>query len=159
MRRRTLLYSGASLVFAPAALQSADRPNFTGTWKADIARSNFGPMPPPQSLVRVVQHKEPAIEVKTTLGSPRGDRILVTKFTTDGAESVNSVPNQDDMRTTAAWDGSILRVTTRRMIRDVEHVQEDRWSLTENRTLLTIDSQVKSPTGTVELKLVLNKQG
>ena len=115
-------------------------------------------MPPPQSLVRVVQHKEPAIEVKTTLGSPRGDRVLVTKFTSDGAESVNSVPNQDDMRTTAAWDGSILKVTTKRMIRDVEYVQQDRWSLTDDGNLLTIDSQVKSPTGMVDLRLVLIKQ-
>ena len=58
---------------AAAAWAQDAVPNFTGKWSIDIAKSDFGPMPPPESVVHVIDHKEPNIKVVTTQKGAQGE--------------------------------------------------------------------------------------
>ncbi len=42
---------------------AADKPDFSGDWKMDADKSVFGPMPPPTSMTRKIDHKDPEISV------------------------------------------------------------------------------------------------
>ena len=38
------------------------KPNFSGTWKLNVAKSDFGPVPAPDSRTDVIDHSEPGVE-------------------------------------------------------------------------------------------------
>lgn len=48
-----------------ASIGAQGTPNFSGTWSLDVAKSDFGPAPPPESVVMVIDHKEPTIKSTT----------------------------------------------------------------------------------------------
>jgi hypothetical protein len=91
----------------PVAAQDA-KPDFSGTWTLDIAKSDFGPAPPPESMVLVVEHKEPAIKVKSTQRSAMGEIVNERNLTTDGKSNSNKIRTGDIDQvivSTSKWDG------------------------------------------------------
>src|ERR1051325_8061092 len=72
-----------SLLFA--ALCYA-KPNFSGQWTMDASKSDFGPMPAPEKIVRVIDHKEPNLNIKTTQVGQQGEVKSEYSYTTDGKE-------------------------------------------------------------------------
>ena len=59
----TLVATGAAiLLLTGSAVAQSTMPNLSGTWTIDIAKSDFGPAPPPDSVVMVIDHKEPTIK-------------------------------------------------------------------------------------------------
>ncbi len=64
---------------------AADKPNFSGDWKLNAAKSNFGPIPAPTTYTRKVMHAEPSITIEDTqIGSSTGDQHDTRTYTTDG---------------------------------------------------------------------------
>src|SRR5260370_23828026 len=95
-------------VFAIAALASlamaADKPNFTGSWKLDPDKSTFGPIPPPSSMTRKIDHTDPALNLTEDRSGPQGDQTLVFKYSTDGKETTNELMG-NPVKATAACAG------------------------------------------------------
>jgi len=60
--------SFAKIALAIAALASialaVDKPNFSGDWKMNAAKSNFGAIPAPATYTRKVTHAEPSITIE-----------------------------------------------------------------------------------------------
>src|SRR5258706_532224 len=80
----------AVLALVSLALVADDKPDLSGTWKLDSAKSDFGAFPGPDSQANVIDHKDPKIKIKTTSkGGPRGDADYESTYTTDGKESTN----------------------------------------------------------------------
>jgi hypothetical protein len=44
-------------------VMAADKPNFSGNWKINMAKSDFGPAPPAPSFVIHVTHSEPSLTI------------------------------------------------------------------------------------------------
>src|SRR3954454_7729611 len=116
MRTRSSMKSAFTIAGAvvlltiSAAAQSAP-PNFTGTWTLDASKSDFGPMPGPESIVMVVDHKEPAIKVNVTQKSQMGDATTDSNYTTDGKNNVNKMrgpAGEQDITSTTRWNGTSL---------------------------------------------------
>ena len=42
---------------------AADKPNFSGQWKMNASKSDYGQIPPPESFTRKIEHVEPSIEI------------------------------------------------------------------------------------------------
>ena len=61
MKTRLSIVGAIVLLAVTAAAQSAV-PNFSGTWTLDAAKSDFGPIPGPESIVMVIDHKEPSLK-------------------------------------------------------------------------------------------------
>src|SRR5258708_31008799 len=98
-----------SLVSAQPSAQ-IKRPDFTGRWVINTARSNYGRMPSPKSYVEVIQHKEPSLTISTTSEDQRGESKTFMKLTTDDRENLNEI-NGNEFRSKSHWDAGKL-VTT-----------------------------------------------
>lgn len=152
--------AAAVLLTISAAAQGA-LPNFTGTWTLDAAKSDFGPMPGPDSIVMVIDHKDPALKVTTTQKSQMGDSSNDSTYTTDGKNNVNkmrSPAGDQDVTSTTKWNGKVL--TTSRTI-DAQGMSigiDDAWDLSADGTVMTVNRQLKTPQGDFSMKLVLNKK-
>jgi len=77
------------LVCCLVLAQAQSKPNFTGTWKVNNSKSDFGPMPAPQSSTSKIDHKEPSLRIATTWVGDQGERTFEFSYTTDGKENTN----------------------------------------------------------------------
>lgn len=96
MRKSTVdLYCLALLVLTAGLVQAQGKPDFSGTWKIDPAKSDFGPAPPPDTMVQKIVHTEPNIKVNLVQTGGTGDMSLDLVYTTDGKESLNHMGDNE----------------------------------------------------------------
>jgi hypothetical protein len=136
-------------------------PNFTGTWTIDLAKSDFGPMPPPDSVVHTIEHKEPNIKIVTAQKSAQGESTNERMLTTDGKPNVNKVrmggPDQE-VTSTSKWVGKTLNTIMKVDIQGTPLDFNDTWKLSDDGKVLTIVREIKSPQGDFAATTVFNKQ-
>ena len=150
-----------ALVLTVSALAQGAMPNFSGTWTLDAAKSEFGPMPPPESLVMVIDHTEPTLKVKVTQKSPMGDVANDSTYTTDGKENVNtsrSPAGDQQVKSTTKWNGRTLATSRTIEAQGMSIGVEDAWELSADGKTMTVTRQLKTPQGDFSMKLALNKQ-
>lgn len=160
--KKTLLSVGLALVLATVASAQAPGPNFSGTWVVDLTKSDFGPMPPPESVVLVVEHKEPNLKVTVTQRSAGSEVTNVRLVTTDGKDNSNKMRTPDgetqDVISTTKWTGSALatayKVNAQGMTVDIT----DSWELSDGGKVLTASRSVKTPQGNFQAKVVYNRK-
>lgn len=145
-------------VIAPAA---QGLPNFSGTWKMDPAKSDFGPMPAPESIVMVIDHAEPSLKVAATQKGPMGDASNNSIYTTDGKENLNKArgpAGEQDVKSTTKWAGSTLQtkrtLEAQGMSIDIDETME----LAADGKTLTMTRQINTPQGSFTSKAVFTKQ-
>jgi hypothetical protein len=59
---RALIALLATMVLTGTA-PAADKPNFSGEWKMNAAKSDFGQLPPPDSFVRRIEHADSLLTI------------------------------------------------------------------------------------------------
>ena len=84
MARRILITIATALVLSALALAAVDKPNFTGTWTMDRARS-FG-LPGNMTQIMTVTQKDDQIEIETKLIQPGNERVQKDMYILDGKE-------------------------------------------------------------------------
>lgn len=146
------------LLLASAAAHAADHPNFTGEWKMNPAKSNFGPMPAPDLLVRSIDHHDPSLDIKTHQKGARGDVTSELKYSTDGKPATNTVQGRE-AKGTARWEGDTLVIESWLEIQNMEIKGKEVWSLSDGGKTLTIHNHTSIPQqGEFDSTLVLDKQ-
>jgi hypothetical protein len=157
MKRRIVLGVLAAIVAAMAA----DKPDFTGTWVLDASKSDFGQMNPPEKMERVIDHKDPVIKIKTSQTTPRGSTSMDTEYTLDGKEQKQETP-RGVVLYTPKWEGAVVVIDSKRSMnvqgQQVEITGFERWSLSEDGKLMTVDSKMVAPMGEMKMKAVFVKQ-
>jgi len=160
MKRAMFAATALMLLLAtPAWAQGA--PNFSGTWKVDIAKSDFGPAPPPESIVMVIDHKEPVIKATTTQKSQIGDTSNDSVVTTDGKENTNRLKGaglDQDVKSTTKWNGTKLATQRTIEVQGMSISTTDSWELSADGKVLTISREIRTPQGDFATKTVFNKQ-
>ena len=147
---------------APAAAKSAtassgSKNNYSGTWKLNVAKSDFGVLPPPDSRTDVIDHKDPAIKVATTQDGAQGKQDFVLTMTTDGKEATNS-PGGLELKSTGGWEGSNLVVSTKLKFQDNDVAIKTVWLLSDDGKTMTQNAHITSPMGEFDQKMVFEKQ-
>ena len=151
-----LKYALAVAVLASTAL--ADKPNFSGEWTLNIDKSNLGPMPPPTSMTRTVEHTDPAFSMtEAVTGTPQGDQKITIKLTTDGKEGTTEIMGTQ-AKTTAAWEGENLVITIKVDLSGTEVKLVDTWGLSEGGKTLTDNRHIVAPQGEFDIVYVMNKK-
>lgn len=149
-------------LFALAAVAAAQtKPDFSGSWKLDTAKSDFGPIPAPSSSTMKVDHQEPKVNVSSHAETEQGNQDLELKFTTDGAETKNQINGpmgSAEIKTTGHWNGSALQLASKITSDMGELTITDKWSLSDEGKVLTIERVWNSPQGEATQKLVHKKQ-
>ena len=160
MKRALSIVGAIVLLVMTGAAQSAV-PNFSGTWSLDTAKSDFGPIPGPESIVMVIDHKEPALKVTVTQKGPQGETTNDSTYTTDGKDNMNkmrSPAGDQDVKSTTKWNGKILATTRTIEAQGMSIGIDDAWELSADGKVMTINRYLKTPQGDFSTKIVLNKQ-
>lgn len=133
------------------------KPNFTGEWKMNAAKSEWGPVPAPDKYIRTIKHDDPNMEIKTVQAGAQGEISTETKYTTDGKEFTTKT-RVGEVKGTAKWDGDVLVVDSKRSIQGTEVTQTDRWSLEDSGKAMKLASKIQTPQGEFEVTIYLEKQ-
>jgi hypothetical protein len=158
MRAFTRLFAIFIILLAVAGFAAAaDKPNFSGDWKIDAMKSSFGPMPPPEVYNRKIEHNDPGLKVTEEQKGAMGERTSTLSFSTDGKEVSNDLQGMI-AKSTAAWDGDKLKLTTNIDAQGTAIKLQENWSLSGDGKVLTAAIKFTSPQGEFEITLVLNKQ-
>src|SRR5262245_21862772 len=142
-------------------MQAQTKPDFSGKWVLDAAKSDFGQAPAPESIVHVIAHKEPNVTITTTQNSAQGETTNERKLTTDGKENVNRLKlgaGEQEVKSTSKWEGAKLTTTTKLDMQGMVVELQDAWDLSDGGKVLTIVRQTSSPQGAISQKFVFNKQ-
>jgi hypothetical protein len=153
--------SNALLIIAAlaSAALAADKPDFSGDWKLNASKSNFGPIPAPATYARKVTHAEPSITIEDTqTGSALGDQHDTRTYTTDGKE-ISYQANGADVKSGATWDGDSLQINSKVSIQDMQLVVKDKITLCDDGKTMTDSVHIAVPQqGDIDLTLVFEKQ-
>lgn len=159
MKHALLALAVAGALAATPAAQ-AGKPDFTGTWTLDIAKSDFGPAPPPESMVMVVDHKEPTIKIKTTQKSAEGETNNDRTLTIDGKPNTNKITmvggDAQSITSTSKWDGAKFVTTYPIDMQGTTITFVDTWTL--NGKVLNIHRNIQTPDGAFTITTVFTKK-
>lgn len=156
MQRRLFLAASCALFIGLAGMAQA-KPNFSGTYKLNVDKSDFGPLPPPTSITLNIDHADPDLKVSTSSSGPQGDQNYDMKYTTDGKESTNKVGPME-AKSTCTWDGDDLAVNTNLDANGMQIGIKGKWSLSSDGKTLTQNAHINSPQGEVDIKYIFDKQ-
>jgi len=146
------------LVVAVGVVQAHAKADFSGTWKIDSSKSDFGPMPPPDSVTEKITHQDPDLKANVaSTGGAMGDMTYDVNYTTDGKECTNTFAG-NEFKSTVKWEGEELVIDTKGKFNDSEFTSKDRWSLSSDGKTLTMARHVSSAMGEADMKMVFVKQ-
>lgn len=144
-------------VAAAGAILAADKPNFSGSWQIDLAKSDFGGAPPPGSFTREIEHNEPTVILTDDQTSALGSEKAVRKYTTDGKETTYQWMGSD-VKSAAHWEGNALVIIgkvnaggTDLIVTSTLMISADGKTLTESGKLVAAGNEVGA------YKIVLSK--
>lgn len=160
-------FNVAILVCALSTLALGDRlntqdtkpttPNFTGTWKLNLSKSDFGPTPAPESLVDKIEHKNTAITLNSTRVEQGATDAITLNLTTDGKENTNTVHGAE-VKTKLKWEGAALLLDSAVTVEGGSISLKDKWTLSADGKVLTITRHYSGPEGEADVTYTLEKQ-
>jgi len=157
-RQATRVFSLALLSLALRLVQAQAKSDFSGTWKLNAGKSDFGPIPAPDSITQKITHQDPSINAHVaTTGGPNGDQTYDATYTTDGKECVNHM-GENELKSTLKWDGDDLTVESKGSFGGADFTAKGRWNLSSDGKILTITQHYTSPMGEADVKEVFEKQ-
>lgn len=170
MAKKLLLALAAIMGLSILAL-AANKPNFTGTWTLDRARS-FG-MPGDMTQVLTIKHTGDTMEVETKMIQPNNERTIKDTFILDGKEHeftpptppnapANAPPPAKGKRTVTWLPGDVgITVTdvTKVPTPQGEGTNQNvrKWAINAQGELV-VDTYVDGPRGSFEAKRIFKKQ-
>lgn len=149
--RLLLLWSVSS-----ALLWSGTNPDFSGDWKLDLARSDFGKSPPPRAVSSHIEHHDPELNVESKITGADGTYTTNYHWVTDGREVVNTIRG-NEVRSTVMWNGGALISNAKTKVDSVTLNIIDRWQLSDDGGRLTVSRTIVAPQGNAEQKFVYEK--
>jgi hypothetical protein len=139
------------------SMVAQSKPNFSGTWKLNVSKSSYDPLPAPDSRTDVILHNEPTIKIDVDSKGGQGDFVGTINYTTDGKEVTNHLGPRE-IKSTLAWEGNNLVVNSKLMFNDAEVSIKNVWTLSDDGKTLTQNAHITSPMGEFDQKIVSEKQ-
>jgi hypothetical protein len=145
------------LTLALGIVQAQAKPNFSGTWKLNVGKSDFGPVPGPDSQEEKINQEDPNMKVNVAEKGQMGDMNFDLTYTTDGKECTNSVAG-NEFKSVVNWDGNDLVIDTKGSFDGNDFTAKDRWTLSEDGKTLTVRRHLASAMGEADQKVIFEKQ-
>ncbi|MBZ5501711.1 MAG: hypothetical protein LAN59_05620 [Acidobacteriia bacterium] len=141
---------------APAA--SASRPNLTGSWKLNAAKSNFGTMGAPDSGVETIVDNEPSVKVTVDQkGGMMGDVNYTESISTDGKETTWAGMGGAEVKGTGHWDGATLVVNAKTSFQGSDVTIKDTYKVSDDGKSLTVATHAETSMGNFDATAVFDK--
>ena len=155
--RRFFSALGAVALAGTAIAADEKRPDFSGNWKMNPEKSDYGRLPKPSKFERKIEHTDPAIKLTSTFGTPNGDVVTEFKYTSDGKESTNSVRGTE-VKSAAKWDGATLVINSRRPSPAGDIATAERWTLSEDGKSMLVHTTIVTPKDETKTLVFYEKQ-
>lgn len=155
-----LLFVGLVAISSAWGQAPAVRPNFTGVWALDTARTQPGPVRPMALSYAIEQHGD-TITVTRHTRTMRGEFTAHLVYGTDGRAWQNSVDQggvRVEVSSVLTWEGSTLVITSTLATGGQSLHQVERWSLDPNGRDLLADRTVEAMGQQYTMRLILGKQ-
>jgi hypothetical protein len=156
MTRRVVAALFVGLLLCSPAVLAADKPDFSGNWKLNVEKSDFGPMPKPEKADYTIVHKDPEMNVKSVAVGSMGEMTNEVKILTDGTEFTNTIRGQE-VKGTAKWEGKTLVVTQKLEIQGTAITFIQKWTLSDDGKSIVQEVNISTPQGEVAQKAILDK--
>jgi hypothetical protein len=143
-----------ALLMLTGSAAAADKPDFSGDWTMNVAKSNFGILPPPISIKRKITHAEPAMTIVEDQDGGAGVVTTTRVYTTDGKETTFTSQGAE-VKTAAKWDGDTLVVDSKVDVAGL--LFNDKMTLSADGKALTSTIVITSPQGAVDLVVVFER--
>lgn len=154
---RKAIVAALSVTAFATSMFAQSKPNFSGTWKLNVAKSDFGPIPGPDSQMDVIEHNDPAMKINTNRQGGQGNLVATINYSTDGKEVTNQMGPRE-VKATMVWDGSKLVVNGRTTFQDAELTIKSVWTMAEDGKSYTQNVHFTTPMGEADQTLVFEKQ-
>jgi len=152
---RTTLRALVVLSLLAGTASAQTKPNLTGIWKMNAAKSTFGGGPAPDYINRTISHAEPLLLIDEEQLGAAGVQKTTRKYTTDGTPmSFESQGTQ--VTSSATWDGNTLIVVSKVAAIGVQFT--DKMTLAEDGRTLTSAVRIDTAQGGVDLLVVFDRQ-
>jgi hypothetical protein len=150
--------------------ESAQKPNFSGTWRLDPARvtrkatpksvARKDPPPPPDDEDDdpgipsiTIRHQDPNISIMTT--SADGEDVSVMNLTTDGRENTNPVDEGNTYKSKSHWEGpKLITEWTIEQYGTALNRGSDTRSLSEDGATMILETRLETDEEVIELHQV-----
>ena len=152
---KPLLFFGAMGVLMAGRVEA--RPNFTGTWKLNPEKCRFGRLPAPTSRTDVIEHLDPSLRLHVTQANQRGELSFDLNYRIDGQEHANDFQH-NHLKSRLQWDGERLLVDTHGTVMGANVTFKDKWTLSEDGKVLTVERHMATPLGEGDQVMVFEKQ-
>lgn len=141
-----------------AALTCAQsKPNFSGTWKLNTAKSDFGMLPGPESQTNVIAQTEAALKVDVAAETAQGKQQYLLNYTLDGKEALNKMGPRE-VKSVATWEANTLVLNSKLSFNDQEVTLKALWTLSEDGKTLTQNVHLAAAMGETDQKQIYEKQ-
>jgi hypothetical protein len=158
MQMKSTLRFALLAIAAVGMARAADKPNLSGNWKMDLANSDFGGGPAPDSFTRKIEHSEPSLIFTDEQTSAAGTEKAVRKYTTDAKETTYQWMG-GEVKSAAHWEQNTLLIVgkldasgTEVIVNSILTLSADGKTLTESDKILAAGNEVAA------FKIVLIKQ-
>jgi hypothetical protein len=157
MKKCVRLAALCLLLLGVAAAESKETPNFSGYWKLDTEKSDFGGITAPTFAGYTIRH----VGAKLAFDYTQESQTTRIEITTDGQERMTDSNPEFEVWTRAFWEGSVLMFEARQRPRPAHENPNvkwtSRWKLSPDGKVLTIERQITAPQGQLNQVLVFNK--
>jgi hypothetical protein len=148
------LFSLVALAIVLAG-QPAAKPNFTGEWRMNVAKSTFGALPAPTTLTRSITHDEPNLTIVEYQIGALGEQSATRKYVTDGRQ-VTFETQGVTVPTSATWaDAALLVVSS---VEAMGLTFNDRMTLSPDGKTMTSVVRISSPQGDADMTVVFERE-
>jgi hypothetical protein len=130
---RKAIVAALSVTAFATSMFAQSKPNFSGTWKLNVAKSDFGPLPAPDSRTDVIDHNDPAMKINESMVTAQGNVNANINYTTDGKEATNQVGPRE-IKASLVWEGGKLVVNAKTTFQDAEVIIKNVWTLSDDFT-------------------------
>jgi hypothetical protein len=162
--KRALVLSFVMVVAITTIVFAQGKPDFSGTWVFDAAKSDLGRMSssakqmPMRTVALVLKQTSDVLTIQRTTGGQKETAV----YKLDGSETTNKLPSGNETRSTVKWVGATLVSRTTAKMDDSQgggNVEmTDVRSLSANGQVMTVVVTRLTPRGEVKQMLVYNKQ-
>jgi len=155
MKRIAVLALAAAVVL-PFTARAQSKPDFSGTWTMDAAKSDPAPQGRGGGGGGTQTVKQTATELSVTTEGRQGPQTMVYKL--DGSTSTNKVMGrggEQEVKSTAKWDGASLVIETTRDIQGMSITSKEVRKM--DGATMVVETSTSTPQGDMKRRVVYNK--
>ncbi len=139
------------------ATQAMAATNYSGEWKLNVSKSEFGPAPQPEFMNRSIAQTDGAITLKTHSKGAQGEVKTELKYTLDGKECTNTI-NGAASKGNAKWAGDKLVIESTRDNQGMQMKFKETMTLSDGGKVMTINNHVSVMDQEFDIVFVFDKQ-